>query len=155
MQAVEAHTEYELERGKPMPSKNHGLVQASLCAHLFRSGGDYSILSELSLELGGRKLTPDLSVYSKLITDWQHDEVRMTEPPLMVVEILSPRQSVDDLVQKADAYFEAGVKSCWIVQPTFESIAVLEPETKPNLYTHGEVVDPATGVTVKIEEIFR
>jgi Uma2 family endonuclease len=49
----------------------------------------------------------------------------MTDPPLTVVEILSPNQGMEELISKADAYFEAGVKSCWIVQPLLEAIAPL------------------------------
>jgi len=155
MEAVQSLSDYELERGKPMPSWNHGLVQIYLGAALLRYDEKYSILSELTLELAGTQYTPDISVYSKLPTDWQHDEVRKTDPPLMVVEILSPKQSLDELVRKADAYFEAGVRSCWIVQPSLEAIAVLEPGEKPRLYSSGEVRDPATDVSVRVEEIFK
>lgn len=155
MEAVQSRSDYELERGKPMPSWNHGLVQAYMIAAFLRYDENYSILSELTLELGGTQYTPDISVYPKLPTDWQHDEVRKTDPPLMVVEILSPKQTLDDLVRKADAYFEAGVRSCWIVQPALEAIAVLEPGEKPRLYSSGEVRDPATDVSVRVDEIFK
>ena len=114
----------------------------------------YSIVSELSLELDGQPFVPDISVYPKLRVDWQHDHVKKTEPPLMVVEILSPTQSLDSLVQKAEVYFGAGIKSCWIVQPVVESVVVLLPGEKLKVHTFGEVTDPPTGITVTIDEIF-
>ncbi|MCP4661391.1 MAG: Uma2 family endonuclease [bacterium] len=155
MQAQQTLPNYEQERGKPMPSKNHGLVQLFLGVAFSRHEEQYTIIPELSLELGGRPLVPDLCVYPKLPIDWLHDEIKMTEPPLTVVEILSPTQGMDELIRKADAYFQAGVKSCWIVQPIFGVIAVLVPGQKAQLATAGEVKDPITGITVMVEEIFR
>jgi Uma2 family endonuclease len=161
MEAVQVLSDYETERGKPMPSRNHALAQLYLITAFVRHKEEFAILPELSLELEGRPFVPDVSVYPKLslasqtVLDWQHDEIRMTEPPAMAVEILSPAQPLDDLIGKAYAYLAAGVKSCWIVQPAFETITIFEPDKKPKTHTSGEVVDPATGITVKIEEIFR
>jgi Uma2 family endonuclease len=156
MPVVATVTEYEQERGKPMPSKNHGLVQLYLGIAFAKHDDRFTVIPELSLELGGRPFVPDLSVYPKLPIDWRHDEIRMTDPPLTVVEILSPTQGMEELISKADAYFEAGVKSCWIVQPMLEAIAVLVPgKSKTELHSSGEITDPATGITVKVDEIFR
>ncbi len=155
MEVAATHPNYEQERGKPMPSKNHGLVQLYLGSALLRHEEQYTIIPELSLELGGRPLVPDLCIFPKQPTDWRHDAVKMTEAPLTVIEILSPRQPMDQLIDKADVYFEAGVKSCWIVQPLLEVVAVLEPGKKAEFFTAGEITDPATGITVKVEEIFR
>jgi Uma2 family endonuclease len=155
MEVAEPLTEYEQERGKPMPSTNHAVAQFNLILALQRYKDRYSILPELSLELAGRPLVPDISIYPKLAIDWRHDEVKKTEPPLMVIEILSPKQSLDEVVRKADAYLEGGVQSCWVVQPVLETIAVLLPGEKPKVYSTGEVTDPPSGITVKLEEVFQ
>lgn len=155
MQMVETITEYELERGKPMPSKNHALVQSILIALFMKYAVHYSVLSELSLELDGEPTVPDISVYAKLITDWVHDEIRMTVPPLLVVEILSPTQGMLELVEKMEKYFAAGVQSCWLVQPTVKTIVLFTPAMEPQVYSTGDVIDPVTGITVNIEEIFK
>lgn len=86
--------------------------------------------------------------------DWHNDEVKLTEVPTLVIEILSPTQALDDLVKKADAYFAAGAKSCWIVQPSLETIVVLSRDRKPEHHSSGVVVDPATGIEVSVDEIF-
>jgi Uma2 family endonuclease len=49
----------------------------------------------------------------------------MKKPPITVIEILSPKQAVQDLVDKFDEYFKVGVKSCWLVIPTLEIVGVL------------------------------
>jgi Uma2 family endonuclease len=155
MQAIETLSEYELERGKPMPSKNHAIVQTFLIVALSHYAEQYTIMSEVALDLAPRPLTPDVCVYPKLSLDWVHDEVKMSEPPLLVIEILSPKQYMSDLVEKMEIYFAAGVQSGWLVQPTLKSIAVFTPDMQPHVYTGGEVVDPATGITIKLSEIFR
>ncbi|WP_461134514.1 Uma2 family endonuclease [Spirosoma lituiforme] len=56
--------------------------------------------------------------------DVRRDEIRMTVPPLCAIEIISPMQSLQELVDKAKAYFEHGVQSCWLVFPGLRSIYV-------------------------------
>ncbi len=148
-------TAYEEERGKPMPSKNHALVQSCLAGVLFKYRDKVTVLSELSLELDGQPLVPDVSVFPKLSVDWHNDEIKMTEPPSLVIEILSPTQPLDDLVKKADVYFAAGVKSCWIVQTSLKTIVVLTPDQTPVFHLSDDVTDPGTGVAVSVGEIFR
>jgi Uma2 family endonuclease len=41
-----------------------------------------------------------------------NDKIRMEMPPLGVIEILSPTQTLNDLTDKAISYFAHGVKSC-------------------------------------------
>ncbi len=155
MEAV-ALSEYELERGKPMPSRNHSLVQSYMTVALMHYDDKLSILPEFSLELDGRPFVPDISVFRRLQeVNALHDEIKGTEPPLLAVEILSPTQPLDDLVQKVNAYLEAGVQSCWIVQPSLQTITVFLPGQKPLTHTDGEVNDRATGITVTFEDVFR
>jgi len=156
MQAAAALSEYELERGKPMPSRNHALVQSYLIVALMRYDDKLSILPEFSLELDGQPFVPDVSVYRQLQdVNALRDEVKGTEPPLLTVEILSPTQPLDDLVRKAEAYLEAGVGACWLVQPPLQNVTVFLPGQKPRTHTSGEVSDPGTGITVQLEDIFR
>jgi Uma2 family endonuclease len=115
----------------------------------------YTILSEVTLEFDGRAFTPDIAVFSKLEPDWVHDEIRLTDVPLLAIEILSPRQSMYDLIEKTDIYFAHGVKSCWIVQPSLKSIAVFTPVNEPTVYVNGEIVDPATQIVIHLDNVFR
>jgi hypothetical protein len=70
MQKVIEVSQYELERGKPPPSKLHGFVQAKLSVALDNVAKDFSIISELDLELGGWKTVPDLSIFQKMVMDF-------------------------------------------------------------------------------------
>ena len=51
---AETLSDYERERGKPMPSKNHSVAQFRLIVALSRYSSDFSILPELNLKLGGQ-----------------------------------------------------------------------------------------------------
>ena len=76
-EALDKPPTYEQERGKPMPSKNHGIVQMNLGIE-FAKHQDYRTLSELSLELNGRPFTPDLSVYPRQPANFRHETRRIT-----------------------------------------------------------------------------
>src|SRR5688572_7528083 len=115
---------YEEERGKPMPSENHAIVQANLIVE-FATQRELRIASELALEFGGRRLTPDISIYPRQPVDFRHDIVRRKEPPLTVVEIFSPQQGTLEVMEKVDVYFQNGVKSVWIVSPPLHTIQIL------------------------------
>lgn len=154
METVEALSDYERERGKPMPSENHSIAQFRLIVALSRYGTEFAIRPELSLELDGRPFVPDISVFPKRSPDWMHDQVRVSEPPLLAIEILSPTQAMQDLTDKFEAYLAAGVKACWLIQPVLKTIAVFTPGADPQVYTKGSVKDSETGIEVTLEEIF-
>ena len=148
-------SDYEKERGKPLPSLNHAFVQSRLIV-AFASFREFSILSELTLELpDGSRLTPDISVYPKLTKDWRHDVIRMKIMPTLAVEIPSPSQGFQEIADKLDLYFANGVESVWVVQPGMQTVAIYLPGVvRPLVVTEGEVKDPVTGLTARLEDIF-
>jgi Uma2 family endonuclease len=149
-------TEYENERGKPLPSKNHGRVQARLSSALLNKyEQQFDIESEVSLDLTTGKSTPDLIISEPSKTNWLKDEIRVTKPPLTTIEILSPKQGLDDIKDKIiDIHFKAGVKSAWIIIPTFQTVYILTPDLKVLTFTQGTIKDPATGVEIEMTDIF-
>ncbi len=146
--------DYELERRKPTPSFNHYYVQCKLhialhaaCGDRFIVGGELSLATEPST-------TPDISICNFRNPDWLHDEIRAADPPIAVVEILSPSQSVNEIIPKIETYFEFGIKSVWLVQPPLKQVAVFTPELEPQIFIQGDIIDPILDVKVALEEIF-
>jgi Uma2 family endonuclease len=45
----------------------------------------------------------------------------LTEPPLLIIEILSPDDSYSDLQERCQDYWQMGVKTVWIVDPKTRS----------------------------------
>jgi len=154
METTQAKSEYEQERGKPMPSKLHSVAQTNLLIQLSTYRPRLQGLSELTLHLGDRDLTPDLCVYRDLQVEFTQDETRMTEPPLLAIEISSPTQGIQDLVDKARFMMEHGVESCWIVQPPIRTITVFTPDMESTTYSSGTVTDPATEIEVDLDAVF-
>ncbi|GAB2630807.1 hypothetical protein GCM10027035_26840 [Emticicia sediminis] len=153
---IDAEAEYLLERGKPMPSKNHSKLESRLARLL---GNDYEekydIFVELSLELNTGRVTPDLCFFKPEVSDWLEDEIRVKNAPLGVIEIVSPKQSTQDLVDKLDLYFGAGVLSCWIVIPTFKMINIFHAKHDYKTFMSGELLDEKLGIRLNLEEVFK
>ncbi|MGA0559783.1 Uma2 family endonuclease [Larkinella sp. VNQ87] len=155
--AVEQLSDYERERGKPMPTLNHSIAQGNLNFALqlhYRTR--YSILPEINLAMPEKPDTvPDLAIYPKLTADFLHDITSMTQMPLTVIEIVSPSQSNDDILAKFERYFKAGVQSCWLVLPSFKAISVYSAIGKYQFFTdETTLTDPLTGIELSLSEVF-
>lgn len=139
-----------------MPSKNHSRVERRLNVLLTPYEERYDIMAELTLNLPTGERVPDLCLYPKLTFDWEQDEIKMTEPPITAIEILSPTQALNDLVETARrVYLAAGVKSVWIVVPPLKSVAILYPNMPTESFSAGIIHDKATGVQISIDELFK
>ena len=154
METQDSISDYERERGKPMPSKAHGYIQLNLGVALAAFRDQYTSFSELTLELDGRELTPDLSVYPKTDVNLVHDEVRVTDPPLLAVEIASPTQNVQDLVKKIEFLLETGVQSCWLVQPPLRTVTLFPGTMDGTAVSSGSFTDPVLDIEVSVDAIF-
>ncbi len=76
---------------------------------------------EIGLQLPRNRLrAPDLMVVERRpTTTW------VTEPPVLVVEVLSPSTRLEDLVRKSVEYAEGGAGQYWVVDPEARVIEVL------------------------------
>lgn len=77
--------------------------------------------------------------------------------PVLVVEILSPSDTHEELVDKIELYLETGVQVVWIVDPDLRTVTVYRPDAKPVLYNESQELsgDPdLPGLRMKIAELF-
>ncbi len=151
-------SDYELKRGKPMPSKHHSIIQLQLGYILKRDyGKQFQFLSELDLGFKPKGATPDICVYPKMQLDFKKDadEIKMTEPPLTTVEILSSEQALNELIFKVqNIYFPNHVNSAWVIIPRLKSIVLFLPGQDEQYFNSGKLKDPATGIEVSVPEVF-
>lgn len=147
-------SDYEMERGKPMPGKHHAILQSNLLFGIrLKYDKRWSVLSEVALQMGDRYRTPDLAIYPKM--PWGQEEMRMTQMPVGVVEILSPSQTLDDLTQKRQSYFDAGVQSYWLVLPDLQSVYVFRSAEDYEVFTHRDVLkDRVLDIELDLREMF-
>lgn len=152
-------SDYEIERGKPMPSTVHAFVTKNLLLFLeIHYRQRYTILPELSLERSGDSppTVPDIAIYPKFKIDIHQDTVRRTDIPAGIVEILSPSQSLDDLVVKAEYFLLAGVQSVWIVAPSLEAILVYHAPNRYDFFRGEEVLqDDRLGIELPLASVFQ
>ena len=147
---------YTLERNKPMPSLNHGTIQANLIMELAKFRKQFRITSETTLELGKWPSVPDISIFPKSEMDLWNDETAVKSAPLCAIEILSPSQSLNELTTKAKGYFEHGVKSCWIVLPSLANIYVYSSPDDYAIFRATEtLVDKTLDISFSLEEVFK
>ena len=136
------------------PSFNHSCIQVALSAALFNLK-QYTVLSELSLEIEGKEYVPDICLYSKRRFIPFQDVIRMAEMPLLAIEILSPSQVIQDLTDKIGIYLNAGVQSCWLVIPTTCSIAVCNNLESVITYGQSQVIDEKLNIKLELKDIFQ
>jgi Uma2 family endonuclease len=153
LESEEEISDYQRERGKPMPSFEHSEAQLSLIAQILPYA-DYKPLPELNLNLGGVKSVPDIAVYEKKITHTFKGMVWITTPPLLAIEILSPSQGLKSLFDKAAQYLQHGVEEAWIVIPEIQSITVCKPDGSQKTFVEGAITHGSTGITVEIDKVF-
>ena len=148
-------SEYEIERGKPMPNIIHGTLQSKINLLLsVRYGDKFIFPSELSLATVP-PTTPDICVCPKRKLRLSEVEAKETEMPITAIEILSPSQHLDQLQDKAwEIYFPAGVQSAWIVVPELKAIQVLLPNDEMHLFHNMTLTDPATGIQIEVGKVF-
>lgn len=150
-----------------MGSVNHSIIQAKISS-LLASDDRFTIMTELSLDISlhdfsqyGIKakdeIKPDICVYPNSVDLLEIDLLKMTEMPLLVIEILSPSQSLESLKNKLYAYFTLGVKSCWLVIPSIEAIAVYSQPKQHRTFVMSdtELVDEVIDIHLPIKKVFQ
>lgn len=152
-QAVEIiETEVLLEE---VMSLNHSRLIHRISVALLPYEDRYDILPELEFELLAGRLKPDVAIMPRQQYNYQRDVLRVTEPPVTAIEIISPTQSFDALVEKIqEQYLPSGVQSAWLVLPRVSSIYLFLPDQPPRAFTEGTLHDPAAQVTVALADIF-
>ena len=139
-----------------MPSENHGSIQLNIGFELkLRYREAFRFRSEVNIAVGERVMVPDVAIFPYEPLNLSNDSIVAQQLPLTTIEILSPTQALSDLTTKTNAYFQAGVKSCWIVLPEVSGIFVY---AAPGKYTffHGSetLIDPAIGIELPLAPLF-
>jgi len=131
-QAIELFSDYELEPhrrtgGKPLPNLTHGSIQANLVFELKAAYRNlYRIASEVTLATQPDGSTPDVLVYPLMPLGFGDEPAKRIDAPLLCIEIQSPSQSLEQMVEKTIIYFQFGVRSCWIVTPAVKGVFVYD-----------------------------
>lgn len=144
----------EIGESLDVSSYNHAIVQINL-AFLLKLLNRYDVLTELSLDIGdSREMKPDVCIYPKRGLSRPRDILRMVEMPMLAIEILSPEQGTDEILEKFESYFKMSIQSCWLVDPAIEVVAVYQTMNKHSVFNAQEVVDEVLGIRLPLVQIF-
>jgi Uma2 family endonuclease len=149
-------SDYETERGKPMPSRIHALLTQRLTVLLVNLyPGRFEVLPELTLDTPSQKSVPDICICPIEPIDFFNDEIKRKDPPFATIEILSPSQVLQTLLDKTNDYFSFGVQSCWVVLPALQSIYVFKAPQDHEVFSLGEeLYDPNLDISLPMDVIF-
>jgi len=155
-----------LEESK-MGSVNHSLTQAKITG-LLVNDERFSVMTELSLDISSHdfsqygfkakeEIKPDICAYPNDVWLQDSDLVKMTDMPLLAIEILSPSQGTKELKDKIHVYFDLGVKSCWLVVPDLKTISVFSQPTQFKNFDmcDEELIDEIMDIHFPIQNVFR
>jgi len=145
-------------------SLNHSAIQANL-AFLLKRLGIYSVCINLSLDIGNidtekfdlmlsSEIQADVSLYPKRKLDPTNDILKMTEMPLLAIEIVSPKQGIYEILEKFKLYFALNIQSCWLVLPSTQTVTVYAAPDQFRTFGEGEVLDEVLNIHLPIAEIF-
>lgn len=162
MNQIEVFTKDEEIEFDDTGSYNHSLVQGNL-GYLLRQSGQYSAFIELSLDTSPldrekfagipNELIPDICLYPRRST-LPTDLLRVTDMPLLAIEVISPRQGTLGLIEKFKANFALGIQSCWLVDPALNVVAVYSSPETHQIYADKVVVDKTLSIEISLTEIF-
>lgn len=116
---------------------------------------------EIGVRLGSN---PDITVGvdvayapAELVNAQPDDSTLLVGVPTVVVEILSPSNTQEDIEEKLDAYLSAGVPVVWVANPRRRTVTVLSPGAEPALFnaTHELTAEPhLPGFRVRVADLF-
>lgn len=79
-------------------------------------------------------------------------------PPVLAVEILSPSDRHEDIVEKIEEYLDTGVLLVWLVDPDLRTVCVHRPGAEPELFNIHQVLSgepDLPGLRIPVSEVFK
>jgi Uma2 family endonuclease len=142
----------------PSPGWEHQQACRRLANLLEAALPSLRVVEAVTVVLPGRERIPDVSVVSG-----KPEGKRITEVPIITVEVLSPDNRSEDTVRKATEYLAAGVTQYWLADPANRVVDILGNvagrwETIARLDKERAVVEVPVGsygsVTVDLGRVF-
>lgn len=100
---------------------------------------------------------PDLTYisYQRLPKTWQYNEACPVSPEL-VIEIISPDQTLKEFIDKAKDYLTAGVARVWLLDPATKTLRVCLSNQEIQIYTHEMLItdDLLPGFELTVNQLF-
>jgi Uma2 family endonuclease len=144
---------------KPMPKTRHSILQKRLLAEVDSQTTDYTALLELRCTFGGRSIVPDVAViaWNRInLNEVGEPEDDFTEAPDWTIEIFSPDQKVNRVIDNILHCLKYGSKLGWMLDPDDYSVLAFMPQAEPEVYRGDRQLKAIEGVQLALtpQQIF-
>lgn len=144
---------------KPMPKTRHSILQKRLLAEVDSHTVDYTALPELRCTFGGRSIVPDVAViaWNRInLNEAGEPEDDFTEAPDWTIEILSPDQKVNRVIDNILHCLKHGSKLGWMLDPDDYSVLMFTDQQEPEVCRGDHQLKVIAGVelTLTPQQIF-
>ncbi|MDZ8222284.1 MULTISPECIES: Uma2 family endonuclease [unclassified Nostoc] len=148
---------------KPMPQGKHSRIQTRLSTEINQESEPEQkalALTELRCTFGGRSLVPDIAVFewSRLIVDEDGEIANKFQTyPDWIIEILSPDQFPNRVIDKILFCINHGTKLGWFIDSNDKSVMVFQPNKLPEVKYNNDkltVLDVLTDWQITPADIF-
>lgn len=132
--------------------KEHSIVQRYLTVlfALMRTEWGVEVFPELRTQIAaGNFRVPDVLVVRK----GESFERYLTRPPLIAIEILSPKDTLSAMQEKTSQYRQFGIENIWLIDPE-PRIAYRFTAACLELVETGELTVPGTPIRVVLNDLF-
>ena len=135
----------EIDR-KHIPQGKHSIIQTELAPVINQIAKPQKLacaFTELRCTFAGSSIVPDIAVF-----EWgripKDQKGRIADnfhiPPDWVIEILSPRQSPNQVIKKIAFCLNHGTKLGWFLDPDDESVTIFEQNRTPVVKSGNEIL---------------
>ncbi|MCP4109469.1 MAG: Uma2 family endonuclease [Desulfobacteraceae bacterium] len=133
------------------PSLNHSYLCKRLIVELEKTE-QWEAWPELTLDIE-TGIIPDIAVYERdaLRPNFHEDIMKCAVLPTLVIEVVSPSQSIHELMQKAEKFLRAGIPAVWTIEP-YGKIIYVSQKASRNVEVAGVVT--TEGVSLDFSKIF-
>ena len=138
---------------KPMPKVRHSILQKRLLAKLDTSESNYLTLPELRCTFGDRSVVPDIVVVSwdKIqLNEFGEPEDNFTQAPDWSIEILSPDQNTNRVIDNLLHCLHHGSQLGWLIDPYDYSVLILNPQQEIQICRGSQQLPVLTGINLQL-----
>jgi Uma2 family endonuclease len=144
---------------KPMPKTRHSILQKRLLREIDHHSETYTALPELRCTFAGRSIVPDIAViaWDRIpVNEVGEPEDDFREAPDWSIEILSPDQNVNRVIDNLLHCIRNGCQLGWMIDPDDYSVLIFAPQREPNICRGACQLQGLAGVDMELtaEQIF-
>jgi Uma2 family endonuclease len=139
-------------RERALGDFEHCFLQSLLCAIFFHHRSDWGVVSLAEQHIRitpTRYLIPDVTV----VRSGLPREPRLTKPPLLIIEIQSPTDTLREVLVKSRDYLAFGIANIWVIDPKTRSAYDAKPTGLAEV-TNRWLEVPGTPIRISLDELF-